>query len=97
MGVREPVTQPLQWCHRMVVVRKHDGTLRRCVNLQPATCNHCQRKEWVTTTPSKQARSVPRGTYNTVTDAWNSYHRTRISQTIGEEPLTFLKPWVVLA
>ena len=28
MGVIEPVTQPSQWCHQMVVVRKHDGTPR---------------------------------------------------------------------
>ena len=41
MGVIEPVTQPSQWCHRMVVVRKHDGTPCRCVDLQPLN-KHCR-------------------------------------------------------
>ena len=35
MGVLEPVTEPSDWCQRMVCVRKHDGTPRRTVDLQP--------------------------------------------------------------
>ena len=91
MGVIEPVTQPSQWCHWMVVVRKHNGTPRQCVDLQPLN-KHCQRKEWVTTTPSKQARSVPRNTYKTVTDAWNSYHSIPLCKE-DRHLTTFITPW----
>ena len=91
MGVIEPVTQPSQWCHRMVVVRKHDGTPRRCVDLQPLN-KHCQREEWVTTTPSKQARAVPRNTYKTVTDAWNGYHSVPL-RVEDRHLTTFITPW----
>ena len=68
IGVIEPVLEPSKWCHRMVVVRKHDGTPCRYVNLQPLN-KHCQGKKWVTTTPSKQARLVPKHTFKTVMDA----------------------------
>ena len=88
MGVIEPVTQPSQWCHGMVVVRKHDGTPRRCVNLQPLN-KHCQREEWVTTTPSKQVRSVPRNTYKT---AWNGYHSVPL-RVEDRHLITFITPW----
>ena len=91
MGVIEPVTQPSQWCHRMVVVRKHDGTPRRCVDLQPLN-KHCQREKWVMTTPSKQARSVPRNTYKTVTDAWNGYHSVPLRNE-DWHLTTFITPW----
>ena len=91
MGVIEPVTQPSQWCHRMVVVRKHDGTPRRCVDLQPLN-KHCQREKWVMTTPSKQARSVPRNTYKTVTDAWNGYHSVPLRNE-DQHLTTFITPW----
>ena len=30
-----PYGEPVTWCHRMVVTRKHDGAPRRTVNLSP--------------------------------------------------------------
>ena len=75
----------------MVVVRKHDRTPRRCLDLQPLN-KHCQREKWVMTTPSKQARSVPRNTYKTVTDAWNGYHSVPLRNE-DQHLTTFITPW----
>ena len=91
MGVIDPVTDPSQWCHRMVVVRKHDGKPRRCVDLQLLN-KHCQCEEWVTTTSSKQARSVLRHTFKTVTDAWNRYHSVPLREC-NRHLTTFITPW----
>ena len=91
LGVIEPVTEPSDWCHRMVVVRKHDGKPRRTVDLQPLN-KFCRREEYVTSTPSKQARSVPPHAYKTVTDAWNGYHSVPIRQS-DRHLTTFVTPW----
>ena len=68
LGVIEKVTEPSQWCHRMVFVGKPDGTPRRTVDLQPLN-KWCEREEWVTDLPAKMARRVTRGAWKTVTDA----------------------------
>ena len=73
MGVIERVKEPSEWCQRMVVVRKPDGSPRRTVDFQPLN-KFCRQEEFVTNLPSKQARSVPVGAWKTVTDAWNGYH-----------------------
>ena len=45
MGVLEkvPIGEPSTWCHRMVLVRKPDGTPRRTVDLSPLNA-HCLRE-----------------------------------------------------
>ena len=91
MGVIEPVTEPSEWCQRMVCVRKHDGTPRRTVDLQPLN-KFCKREPWVTNTPSKQARSVPKGAWKTVTDAWNGYHSVPLRES-DRHLTTFITPW----
>ncbi len=40
---RVPYGEPVTWCHRMVVTRKHDGTPRRTVDLSPLN-KHCHRE-----------------------------------------------------
>ena len=39
LGVIEcvPYGEPVRWCHRMVITRKHDGSPRRTVDLSPST------------------------------------------------------------
>ena len=91
MGVIEPVTEPSEWCQRMVCVRKHDGTPRRTVDLQPLN-KFCKREPWVANTPSKQARSVPKGAWKTVTDAWNGYHSVPLRES-DRHLTTFITPW----
>ena len=57
----------------MVVTRKQDGSPRRTVYLSPLN-KYCKRETCATDTPFKLARRIPKGTFKTVTDAWNGYH-----------------------
>ena len=56
-----PHGEPTQWCHRMVIKRKHDGTPRRTVDLSPQN-KFCRRETFASETPFKLARRVPQGT-----------------------------------
>ena len=56
---RVPIGEPVQWCHRMVVTRKHDGSPRRTVDLSPLN-KYCQRETHATESPFHLARRVPR-------------------------------------
>ena len=42
LGVAEKVLygEPVMWCHRKVVTRKHNGDPRRTVDLSPLPVNH---------------------------------------------------------
>eukprot|EP00111_Clytia_hemisphaerica_P020937 TCONS_00061733-protein len=67
---RVPYGEPVKWCHRMVVTRKHDGSPRRTVDLSPLN-KHCQRETFASASPFQSARRVPTNTWKTVNDAWN--------------------------
>lgn len=45
LGVLErvPIGEPVEWCHRIVITRKHDGTPRRTVDLSPLN-KRCKRE-----------------------------------------------------
>ena len=75
LNVLEPVPhgQPSEWCHRMVVTRKADGGPRRTVDMS-ALNKACLRETHHVKPPSQQARSIPRNTWKSVTDAWNGFH-----------------------
>ena len=75
MGILEKVPhgEPTQWCHRMVITRKHDGSPRRTVDLSPLN-KFCKRETHAFEAPFHLAHRVPRNTWKTVTDAWNGYH-----------------------
>ena len=77
LGVIEriPCGEPVSWCHRMVLARKYNSTPRRIVHLSPLN-KPCERETFSTESPFHLARSVPKGTCNTVSDAWNGYHST---------------------
>ena len=70
---RVPYGQPVDWCHRMVVTRKHDGTPRRTVDLSPLN-KYCKRETFASESPFHMARRIPGNTWKTVTDVWNGYH-----------------------
>ena len=53
----------------MLVTRKHNGTLRRTMYHK-----HCKRETFPTESQFHLARSVPKGTWKTVSDACSSYH-----------------------
>ena len=74
---RVPYGEQPTWCHRMVVTRKHDGTPRRTVDLSPLN-KYCKREAFSSESPFRLARRIPKGTWKTVTDAWNGYHSVPI-------------------
>ena len=82
LGVIEriPYGEPVSWCHRMVVTRKHNGTPRRTGDLSPLN-KHCKRETFPTESPFHMARRVPKGTWKTVSDAWNGYHSVPLRQS----------------
>ena len=86
-----PYGEPVTWCHRMVITRKHDGTPRRTVVLSPLN-KYCKREIFAMESPFQIARRIPNNTWKTVTDAWNGYH----SVTLQEEDrhlTTFITPF----
>ena len=91
LGVIEKVDGPSDWCHRMVCVRKPDGSPRRTVDLIPLN-KWCEREEWVPPAPAKQARNIPRGAWKSVTDAWNGYHSVPLRES-DRHLTTFITEW----
>jgi len=77
---RVPYGEPVTWCHRMVISRKHDGSPRRTVDLSPLN-KFCKRETHNSESPFHVARRVPAHTWKTVTDAWNGYHLVPLKDT----------------
>ena len=93
MGVLErvPVGTPSEWCSRMVVVAKHNGKPRRTVDLKMLN-KAAKPQTHPTETPFHQVMGIPRGTYKTVTDAWNEYHSIPLDE--NDMPFTtFITKW----
>ncbi|XP_048576277.1 uncharacterized protein LOC125557593 [Nematostella vectensis] len=88
---RVPYGEPVTWCHRMVVTRKHDGSPRRTVDLSPLN-KYCQRETYATESPFQLARRIPNDTWKTVTDAWNGYHSVPLRSS-DRHLTTFLTPF----
>ena len=88
---RVPYGEPVTWCHRMVVTRKHDGSPRRTVDLSPLN-KFCQRETFATESPFHLARRIPRDTWRTVTDAWNGYHSVPLRAS-DRHLTTFITPF----
>ena len=93
LGVIEPVPmgEPVDWCHRMVVTRKQDGSPRRTVDLSPLN-KHCKRETHNSESPFHLARRVPRNTWRTVTDTWNGYHSVPLRES-DRHFTTFITPF----
>ncbi len=88
---RVPYGEPVAWCHRMVITRKHDGSPRRTVDLSPLN-KHCQRSTFATESPFHLARRIPKDTWKTVTDAWNGYHSIPLRES-DRHLTTFITPF----
>ena len=88
---RVPYGEPVTWCHRIVVTRKHDGSPRRTVDLSPLN-KYCKRETFAMESPFHLARRIPMDTWKTVTDAWNGYHSVPLRES--DRPLTtFITPF----
>ena len=81
LGVIEkvPYGESVDWCHRMVVTRKHDGSPRRTVDLSPLN-KHCKRETFAAESSFRLARRIPKNTWKTVTDVWNGYHSVPLKE-----------------
>ena len=88
---RVPYGEPVTWCHRMVITRKHDGSPRRTVDLSPLN-RHCKRETHSTESPMTVARRVPRKTWKTVTDAKNGFHSIPLRES-DRHLTTFITPY----
>ena len=93
LGVLErvPYGEASDWCHRMVVVRKHDGGPRRCTDLSPLN-KFCKRETHPSKSPFHLARSVPGLSFKTVFDAWNGFHSVPIREE-DRHYTTFITQW----
>ena len=93
LGVVEkvPYGEPVTWCHRMAVTRKHNGDPRRTVDLSPLN-KHCNRETFASESPFHLARKIPKGTWKTVTDAWNGYHSVPLRES-DRHLTTFITPF----
>ena len=74
LGILEKVPEgtPVEWCARMVVQPKKDGTPRRTVDLQELK-KATRRETHYTPTPFSIVSTTPANTYKTVLDAWNGF------------------------
>ena len=88
---RVPYGEPVTWCHRMVVTRKHDRSPRRTVDLSPLN-KFCRRETFATESPFHLARRIPTNTWKTVTDAWNGYHSVPLRAS-DRHLTTFITPF----
>ena len=93
LGVIEkvPYGDEGEWCHRMVVTRKHDGSPRRTVDLSPLN-KFCKREAYPSESPSHIARRVPGHAWKTVVDAWNGYHAVPLRES-DRHLTTFITPF----
>ena len=88
---RVPYGEPVTWCHRMVITRKHDGSPRRTVDLSPLN-KFCKRETFAMESPFHLARRIPKDTWKTVTDACNGYHSVPLRQS-DRHLTTFITPF----
>ena len=88
---RVPYGEPVTWCHRMVISRKHDGSPRRRVDLSPLN-KFCRRETFATESPFHLARRIPTNTWRTVADAWNGYHSVPLRAS-DRHLTTFITPF----
>ena len=93
LGVIEkvPYGEPVTWCHRMVVTRKHDGKPRRTVDLSPLN-RFCKRETFSAESPFHITRRIPGKSWKTVTDAWNGYHSVPLREC-DRHLTTFITPF----
>ena len=74
----------------MVLTRKSDGSPCRIVDLSPLN-KHCKGETFASESPFHTVRRIPRGSWKTVTDAWNGYHGM-VLQESDRHLTTFITP-----
>ena len=93
LGVVEciPYGEPVTWCHRVVVNRKHNCSPRWTVDL--SSLNEFYQREMIAIKLAFYlAHQVPKDTWKTVTDTWNGYHSVPLG-TSAHHLKTFITPF----
>ena len=93
LGVVEciPYGEPVTWCHRVVVTRKHNSSPRWTVDLSSLN-KFYQPEMFAMELAFHLARRVPKDTWKTVTDTWNGYHSVPL-RTSDRHLTTFITPF----
>ena len=86
-----PFNEPTEFCARMVLVPKKDGTHRRTVDYQPLNMI-CLREPNYCESPFHTARRVPQHTWKTVVDTVDGYHSVELDEE-SSKLTTFITPW----
>ena len=86
-----PISEPVEWYSRMIVVPKKDGRSRRTVDLQQLN-KQCQRETHLYQPPFQLACQIPPNVKKTVLDAVDGYHAIPLDG--ASKPLTtFIAEW----
>ena len=85
-----PYGEPVTWCDRMVITRKHDGS-HYTVDLSPLN-KFCTRETFAMESPFHLAHRIPEDPWKTVTDAWNGYHSGPLHEP-DRHLTTFITPF----
>ena len=88
---KEPVGDPVTWCHRMVICAKKNGKSRRTVDFRALNV-YAARETHHTPSPFHQARGIPENKRKRMFDAWNGYHSVRLHED-DKHLTTFITPW----
>ena len=81
LGILEkvPVGEPVEWCSRMVTVKKKDGSPRITVDYQQLN-KVCSRETHPTDYPLDIVSSIPVHSYKTIADAYQGYHQVILDE-----------------
>ena len=92
-GILRPVPtgDVTEWCARMVVVGKKDGTPRRTVDFQKLN-SFCKRETHHTFAPFDMVSGVPVHTFKTTVDAYWGFHQVDLDEA-SRRLTTFITPW----
>lgn len=69
-----PIGEPVEWCSRMVTVKKKDGNPRITVDYTHLN-KQCLRETYPNPRPFDIASTIPLYTYKTTADAYRGYHQ----------------------
>ena len=92
-GIIEEVPQgePNEWCARLVVVPKKDGSPRHTVDFQKLNAC-CLRETHYTPTPLNLVAGIPPHAYKTTCDAYNGFNQSELDEE-SSKLTTFITKW----
>ena len=82
LGIIEkvPIGEPVEWCTRMVVVKKKDGSPRITADYQELN-KYIRRESYPIAYPFDLVSTIPLHSYKTVADAYQGYHQVKLDES----------------